>query len=201
MDISASIYRVKLVKAKTKTKKTKNDLRCSQEKKRKSYSSAKKCGLAAHRPPRVNGGFANKKATTKNRLYSDKLKYVMAAKCHLIHIIEVIKYLLLRKIKDIQMPIIQLMYIICRSLIPTYIYFKTCYRFNYSRTTQEIKLGALKNIIDSVSLIEDMIKDIHDLYTDFSISTYNDITRIVKETKEKSYVETIKFISKIKREG
>lgn len=104
------------------------------------------------------GKFAKRKATNKKKHYSDKLKAVMATKCHLNHRLSTITYLPLPKIKSARIPIIQVMgldcHIYCLSLVDKNVYvLQDIFSMTYPKTLNQIKAGALKKINDEMSLI------------------------------------------------
>lgn len=55
----------------------------------------------------VTGEFTSDKATTEGKLYGDKLKSVLASKCHLNAIIEKLEFLPASKVSSIRLPILQ----------------------------------------------------------------------------------------------
>lgn len=102
--------------------------------------------------------FAKRKATNKKKHYSDKLKAVLASKCHLDHLLSIIKYLPSHKIKSVHMPIIQVMVLNCHiyslSLVDKNVYvLQDIYSITYPKTLNAIKTGGLKKLVDGMSLI------------------------------------------------
>ncbi len=105
-----------------------------------------------------NGEFARRTATNESKLYYDKSKATLAAKCHLNHTITTALLLTPKIIPMITIPIIQIMDLschVCLSLADKSLYVvQDIYQMNYPRTRCEIKSGPIQKLIDGLSLVE-----------------------------------------------
>jgi hypothetical protein len=102
-----------------------------------------------------NGEFARRTATNESKLYQDKSKATLAAKCHLNHTITTALLLTPKIIPMITIPIIQIMdlscHVCCLSLADKGLYVvQDIYQMNYPRT----RCGAIQKLIDGLSLVE-----------------------------------------------
>jgi hypothetical protein len=159
----------------------------------------------------ITGELAKKKSTTKSKLYKDKLKSVLAVKCHLNKLIASLPYLPVSRIKNIYIPIVQIMgldcHIFCLSLVDKNVYIlQDIYNFKYPRTLREIKAKGIEKVLAGLSLLDvsynmhqpyhcishkclqfhydqEMISDMEDTYYNYSANPGDNIKNIIEEKK------------------
>ncbi|KAI9267759.1 hypothetical protein EDC94DRAFT_582458 [Helicostylum pulchrum] len=96
-----------------------------------------------------NGEFAKFHAANKSKYYNDKLKAVLAAKCHLNYIIESSPWWARTAIFSHYQSLIR-MFTLCKKILS----------ISYPRTYFEVSHGGIASIIDGFELIEDIIAKI-----------------------------------------
>lgn len=103
----------------------------------------------------ANGEFAKIQAATKSKYYSDKLKAVLTAKCHLNHLAQGLR----GTPKGLKIPIIIIMGIDCHvfslSLVDGNVYIlQKVLSFSYPHTCHQVSKGGIAKLLDGFAVIE-----------------------------------------------
>ncbi|KAI9024299.1 hypothetical protein CLU79DRAFT_844944 [Phycomyces nitens] len=129
-----------------------------------------------------------KKAAVK-KIYKDKLKSVIASKCHLNTFLKEVPYIHAQDVPLIKIPIIQVAgfsgKLSVLSLPKKKEYKLDDVSFCFPKSLQQIRTGYLENLIDFLSTIDDLLGDLRKIYHDNSSSTENDIENILTEANQK----------------
>ncbi|KAG2229734.1 hypothetical protein INT48_002068 [Thamnidium elegans] len=132
----------------------------------------------------TNGEFAKFHAATKSKYYNDKLKAVLAAKCHLNHIIESSPGISVASLKALKIPIVLVMGLNFRSI-------------SYPRTYFEVSHGGIASILDGFALIEGIIDDTITIYDQYSRNTEDIITKIDKKGNARKTIDIDEWLSPV----
>ncbi|KAG1048238.1 hypothetical protein G6F43_009358 [Rhizopus delemar] len=102
-----------------------------------------------------NGEFAKVQAATKSKYYSDKLKVVLTAKCHLNHLAQGLR----GTPKTLKIPITMIMGTDCHvfslSLVDGNVYIlQKVLSFSYPRTYHQVSKGGIAKLLDGFAVIE-----------------------------------------------
>ncbi|KAG1167522.1 hypothetical protein G6F46_008332 [Rhizopus delemar] len=143
-----------------------------------------------------NGEFAKVQAATKSKYYSDKLKAILTAKCHLNHLAQGLQ----GTPKGLKIPIIMVMGIDCHvfslSLIDRGVYIlQQVLSISYPRMCHQVSKGGIAKLLDGFAVIEDLIDDTINIYDEYSKNIDNIIDKIDGNSKKK--VDIDKWLSPV----
>ncbi|ORZ25731.1 hypothetical protein BCR42DRAFT_315860 [Absidia repens] len=132
----------------------------------------------------ATGEFASASATTKSKLFADRLKSVLVSKVLLNHALSKMKHIPEDAIKTIRIPAIQVMGLSCcvysLSLIDKGVYcLEHVCAFEYPRTIQQIKQGVLGTLIQGMV----MMRDLEDAIEQYGRTTRNKMMEVLETNK------------------
>ncbi|SAM08388.1 hypothetical protein [Absidia glauca] len=132
----------------------------------------------------ATGEFARATATTKKKLFGDKLKSVLATKIHLNSMVSEMTQLPAKVIPSINIPIIQIMGFNCHlyslNLADKGLYcLRNISSCVYPRTLDDMANGKMKKLLECMSLVKEMIYDLKEANNNNSRDTANSMTLIV----------------------
>ncbi|KAI8883385.1 hypothetical protein K501DRAFT_285400 [Backusella circina FSU 941] len=147
----------------------------------------------------MNGEVA--KQATKAKLYGDRLKSVLATKCHINNFLATIPYLDVASVKKILFPILQIMglnvHVLVLRLGNKGIYvLQEMATFRFPTTTVKIK-DNLKEMIDGLALIETLIDNLKQIYETSQLADEDTMERIVNETRKIKKFNSSSWISEV----
>ncbi|KAI8642310.1 hypothetical protein BD408DRAFT_432420 [Parasitella parasitica] len=147
----------------------------------------------------MNGEVA--KQATKAKLYGDRLKSVLATKCHINNFLATIPYLDVASVKKILFPVIQIMglnvHVLILRLGNKSIYvLQEIATFRFPTTTVKIK-DNLKEMIDGLALIETLIDNLKRIYETSQLADEDTMERIVNETRKIKKFNSSSWISEV----
>ncbi|CAO3588499.1 unnamed protein product [Absidia cylindrospora] len=137
----------------------------------------------------VTGDAASRRGTTTGKLYGDRLKSVLATKCHLNRLIKYLQYIPLNKLKSIFVPIVQVMGMNCSvlamSIIDKNVYaVQTISDMTYPRTLSEIRDNEIGKLVCSLQNVESMMEGLQQAINQFSNDTRNKMKMLTGGNKD-----------------
>jgi hypothetical protein len=122
----------------------------------------------------ISGELTKPSSTTESKHFNDKLRLSLASKSHLNTILKTMPYIPKNKIKTIKFPLIQIMGLSCHihaiSIIDEGVYLiEPVKLFAYHRRYTDLENGDIQKIIQSYSIIDDLITNIQDSHSDYSV--------------------------------
>ncbi|GAA5805709.1 hypothetical protein HPULCUR_011233 [Helicostylum pulchrum] len=109
------------------------------------------------------------KAATKRKIYGDKLKSILASKCHINNYLNTVPYITAEDIKRLKFPIMQIMGI-----------------FSSPCNMRSLR-NDVEKLIDGLSLEEGLLEDLSLIYETSQIDPNDAIERIVEESHIKAF--------------
>ncbi|KAI8094894.1 uncharacterized protein B0P05DRAFT_166991 [Gilbertella persicaria] len=124
---------------------------------------------------------------SKGKLYGDRLKSVLATKCHLNNLLSTISCLDANTAKSISVPVVQIMglnaHVFVLKLVNRGIYtLQEVCSFRFPVATNSLK-DNLKEIVDGLSLIESLVLEIRQVYQTYQLPHDDHMARIVNEER------------------
>ncbi|KAI8881700.1 hypothetical protein K501DRAFT_188403, partial [Backusella circina FSU 941] len=137
---------------------------------------------------------------TKAKLYADRLKSVLTTKCHLNAFLKSLRYISEEDIINVHMPIVQVMELEAKvsslCLIGKKKYaMEDLHSFKFPRTSEQLKSGELESLINSITLIEEMVNSLETKFNDGQTENESSMDRILKEGKKKKEIIMEEWLS------
>ncbi|ORE02674.1 hypothetical protein BCV72DRAFT_265066 [Rhizopus microsporus var. microsporus] len=150
----------------------------------------------------TTGEFASTKAITEGKLYNDKLRSVLAFKCHLNSLLKKLLYLPQSQASEVHMPILQIMgqniSLCVLSLIDKQVYsVQNTLDAEYPRTLAGIKTEGIRKIIDLLGQVEYMMDGIEKNMKNYSHNTNSKMKGIIGKGKCIRQFETEAWTSSV----
>ncbi|ORE02530.1 hypothetical protein BCV72DRAFT_245101 [Rhizopus microsporus var. microsporus] len=129
------------------------------------------------------------KTATKHKLYEDKLKSILATKCHIKNFLETVPYITAEDIKKLKFPIMQIMgmnvhiYVLrlpCRGIYVV----DNGFSFSFPCNMKLLRTETEK-LIDGLSLVEALLEDLSLIYETSQIDPSDSIKRVVEGSGRK----------------
>ncbi|KAI8339231.1 hypothetical protein BC941DRAFT_350584 [Chlamydoabsidia padenii] len=139
----------------------------------------------------MTGEAASRQATTSKKLYTDRMKSVIATKCHLNKLLTQMPFLPPRETKLLYMPIIQIMGLDCSiyamSLVDKQLYaIQKVAQLKYPRTVRELRQGELKKLVQGFECISMMMTDLKATLAEYSRDTRDKMNMAVNGRKKQT---------------
>ncbi|CAO3699365.1 unnamed protein product [Rhizopus stolonifer] len=140
----------------------------------------------------ATGEFASDKATTEGKLYRDKLKSVLASKCHLNALLEKLSFLPVSQVSNIRLPILQVMgqsislYVI--SSIDKQVYaVQNVIDAEYPRNVKMVRDGGIAKILNLFEHVDYFIESIEEDIKNYSRDTSNKMKAITGGSNSRKF--------------
>ncbi|KAI7847744.1 hypothetical protein BDC45DRAFT_575527 [Circinella umbellata] len=127
---------------------------------------------------------------TVSKLFSDRLKSVLATKCHMNDFFKAVPYLKESEITEIKLPIVQIMGLdahLCALRLDSrqsYVLEEIC-AFPFPSTLHGIQSGGIENLINGLSHIETLLLDLERTYEEARYCQEDSMKRVSRGGKKK----------------
>ncbi|KAI9262219.1 hypothetical protein BDA99DRAFT_70653 [Phascolomyces articulosus] len=133
---------------------------------------------------------ASHSRSISSKLYNDKLKSVLASKCHLNALLKKLDHLDSTTLQDVHIPIVQVLglsvTIHTLSMIDKKLYLlQKVTKFVFPRTLKDIRKGGIDKVIAGLYQLKKMIEDLGDVVKECSRDTSDKAERITSGRKNK----------------
>ncbi|KAG1504427.1 hypothetical protein G6F47_001796 [Rhizopus delemar] len=144
---------------------------------------------------------AKPRSTIESKLFNDKLKLVLVTKCHLNSVLKTMPYIPKSKVKDVKVPIVQIIGLTCHvqalSLTDKGVYLlQDVYSVDYPQTHAQVEAKGLQKVIESFSIIDDLIIDITEYHRDYNVDQSSKMDSLIKG-KKKNNVNIEDWVSEV----
>ncbi|KAG2218289.1 hypothetical protein INT45_000971 [Circinella minor] len=148
------------------------------------------------------GEFASALTINNTKLYKDKLKSVLVSKAHLNNIIKNMKNATPAAIKNIKIPLVQIMgatcYVYSLSLVDKKLYcMQEVCSFVYPRSYLGIENGSLHDMLNCMAKIKSMLEDVRDMQMKYSQDTSSDMEKLYGKKKPPKPFNYDEYISEV----
>ncbi|KAG1183310.1 hypothetical protein G6F36_008540 [Rhizopus arrhizus] len=147
------------------------------------------------------GEFARK--VTKAKLYADTLKSVVTTKCHLNGFLMSTPYLSEKEVPNVKFPVIQIMGLQGRLSAlrikkkKVYVLESIC-SFRFPNTLPQIKSGDIEQLVNALTITENMIIELERLYNDGQSSNdENAMTRVLNELPRRKKLKLENWVTDV----
>lgn len=147
----------------------------------------------------LNGEVAKK--ATKKKLYDDKLKSILASKCHLNNFLNSVPFITINDIRKVYFPIIQIMgfniHIYILKLVNRKMYVvEDVFSFTFPISIINIR-SEIENIINGLSLVESLVSELRRLYETGQTDKEDQMQRIIDGSNRKKKLKVENWISDV----
>ncbi|KAI9247575.1 hypothetical protein EDC94DRAFT_528830, partial [Helicostylum pulchrum] len=135
------------------------------------------------------------------KLYDDKLKSILASKCHFNNFLNSIPFVSANDIRKVFLPIIQIMgfdvHIYILKLVNRKLYIiEDVFSFSFPTVAKDIRSG-IEKIINGLSLVESLVSELRRLYETGQTIKEDSMQRIVDGSSRKKKVKIDNWISDV----
>ncbi|KAI9252222.1 hypothetical protein EDC94DRAFT_526061, partial [Helicostylum pulchrum] len=149
----------------------------------------------------LTGEFASTRTTTEGKIYNDKLKSVLASKCHLNALLGTLIFLPENQVKNICISIIQIMgqnlSLYALSLVEKEVYtVQNIMNVEYTRTIKKLR-GGVDKIITLFSHVDHLIENLEEKIGEFSRDTSNKMKSITGRGRQSHKFKVEEWTSEV----